>query len=128
MNASLFAFQVSVRGGTPLGTGALECTFDEALSAFEQLDRMFIEPDGSFVWTGAASDGQPWQVDGNLIDQGDCLAYVELKGHCPEAQFDQILTALGWPDAPLVFELTRQGVVIDEQEFRRIAASQAGAV
>jgi len=103
-------------------------TFDAALAALEKLDRLFIEPDGSFVWAGVAGDGQSWQVDGNLIDRGDCLAYVELKGRCPEKQFDQILTALGGPGVPLVFELTRRGVVVAEQEFRRQAASQAGAV
>ena len=123
----MLTFQISIRGsgqaGAPLAT-----TFDKALAALQQLERLFIEPDGSFVWTGIASDGQAWQVDGNLIDRGDCLAYVELKGHCSEAQFDQILTALGWPDLLLAFELTRRGTVVDETEFRRLAASQAGAV
>jgi hypothetical protein len=128
MNASLLAFQVAVRGLTGPRSAALECTFDEALVAFEQLHRMFIEPDGSFVWTGGASDGDRWQVDGNLIDRGDCLAYVELKGRCPELQLNQMLSALGWPDTALGFELTRRGVVVDEQEFRRLAASQVGAV
>jgi len=88
---------------------------------------MFIEPDGSFVWAGVSSDGERWQVDGNLIDRGDYLAYVELKGRCPEAQLNQILDALGWPEAALAFELTRRGVVVDEEEFRRLAANQAGA-
>src|SRR5688572_29128689 len=58
-------------------------SFDAALAALALLPRLFIEPDGSFVWTGDAH-GRPWQVDGNLIDRGDCLAYVELKGFCPE--------------------------------------------
>jgi len=103
-------------------------TFDAALAALEKLDRLFIEPDGSFVWAGVAGDGRAWQVDGNLIDRGDCLAYVELKGRCPEEQFNQVLMALGWPEVPLVFELTRRGVVVDEEEFRRLAVSHAGAV
>jgi hypothetical protein len=103
-------------------------SFDDGLSTLQRFDRMFIEPDGSFVWTGGASDSDRWQVDGNLIDRGDCLAYVELKGRCPELQLNQILSALGWPNEPLAFELTRRGVVVDEEEFRRLAASQAGAV
>ncbi len=121
-------FNIAVRGGQQNSNGPLSVAFDHALAALECLDRLFIEPDGSFVWTGALLDGTAWQVDGNLIDQGDCLAYVELKGRCPEPQLNQILATLGWPDVPLVFELTRQGVVVEEDEFRRLAATQAGAV
>jgi hypothetical protein len=124
----VLTFQTSVHGKIDAASGQLSVTFDQALSVLEQLDRMFIEPDGSFVWTSEVPDGDRWQVDGNLIDRGDCLAYVELKGSCPELQLNQILSALGWPNEPLAFELTRRGVVIDEEEFRRLAASQAGAV
>jgi hypothetical protein len=123
----MLLFHISVRSGDSSGDERSLATFDEAVAGLEQLERMFIEPDGSFVWTGVAADGQAWQVDGNLIDRGDCLAYVELKGRCPEERFNQILSAVGWPRMPLVFELTRRGVVVDEQEFRRLAEGQAGA-
>ena len=103
-------------------------SFDAALAALEALPRLFIEPDGSFVWAGPAPDGQPWQIDGNLIDRGDCLALVELKGSCPSQQLDQLLKALGWPQAGLVFQLTQQGVFVDEAAFRTLAATAAGAI
>ena len=106
----------------------LAISFDNAFAALEHLPRMFIEPDGSFVWTGATEEGDRWQVDGNLIDRGDVLAYVELKGHCPEEEFDSLLSAFGWPQSPLVFQLTQRGVVLDEPSFRRLAASEMGAV
>lgn len=64
----------------------LSVSFDTACERLSPLERMFLEPDGSFVWTGEA-DGQCWQVDGNLIDQGPSLAYVELQGYCPEDRF-----------------------------------------
>jgi hypothetical protein len=124
----MLSFQISIRSGASNGDGQSLSTFDEALADLQQLNRMFIEPDGAFVWTGNGDDGQTWQVDGNLIDRGDCLAYVELKGRCPELQLNQILSSLGWPEAPLTFELTRRGVVVDENEFRRLAAGQDGAV
>ena len=89
--------------------------------------RLFIEPDGSFVWTGEEA-GQSWQVDGNLIDRGDFLAYVELKGRCPEEQFDELLTASGWPQSPLEFQLPRRGVTLNEAEFRALATCDAGAI
>ena len=91
------------------------------------LPRMFIEPDGSFVWTGTTPEGERWQVDGSLIDRGDVLAYVELKGSCPEEQFNQILHALGWPQATLDFQLPRRGIILPEAEFRRLAGTEAGA-
>lgn len=110
------------------GPRELTVTFDQACASFRLLPRMFLDPDGSFVWTGATDDGQPWQVDGNLIDRGDVLAYVELKGHCPVAQFDELLRTLGWPDSPLMFQLPRRGVLLSEAEFRRLAEGEAGAV
>ena len=124
----MLTFHIAIRGGLAGSTGPLTVTFDQALSAFESFDRLFIEPDGSFVWTGSLPDGTTWQLDGNLIDRGDFLAYVELKGRCPQAQFDQILTALGWPGVRLAFELTRRGTVVEEAEFRQLAVTQAGAV
>lgn len=102
-------------------------SFDWAVAELANLRRLFIEPDGSFVWTGEEA-GQAWQVDGNLIDRGDCLAYVELKGRCREERFDELLAALGWPRSPLAFQLPRRGVTLDEAEFRELAASEAGAV
>lgn len=109
-------------------SAGLPVKFEYVVEQFARLLRMFVEPDGSFVWTGATEDGQPWQVDGNLIDRGDVLAYVELKGHCPVAQFDELLRTLGWPDSPLMFQLPRRGVFLSEAEFRRLAEGEAGAV
>ena len=123
----MLKFQISVHASDRNAAG-LSATFDEALAALEQLDRLFIEPDGSFVWTGATAEGGAWQVDGNLIDRGDCLAFVELKGVCPEAQFDCLLSVLGWPWSGLAFQLQKRGVFLDEAEFRRLARTSEGAV
>jgi len=121
----MLVFHVSIHG---LATAALEVTFDAALDSLRRLQRMFIEPDGSLVWTGQTPAGERWQVDGNLIDRGDVLAYVELKGSCPEEQFDEILRALGWPQSELSFQLSRRGITALEAEFRRLARLPAGAV
>src|SRR5262245_51530656 len=91
-------------------------SFDQALSQLVQLQRLFIEADGSFVWTGTATDYIACQVDGNLVDRGDALAYVELKGDCPTEQFDLLLRALGWPEVLLLFQLPRRGITLDEAE------------
>ena len=94
-------------------------SFEESLTSLERLPRMFVEPDGSFVWVGG---GDPtWQVDGNLFDQEDELAYVVLKGHCPPGSFDELLRCFGWPVTPMVFQLSREGVYVDEVTFRELA-------
>jgi hypothetical protein len=124
----MLLFQASIHGKNFAATGVLSVTFEQALAALERLDRLFIEPDGSFVWAGATTEGEQWQVDGNLIDQGECLAYVELKGKCPEGQFDRLLSALEWPRVALVFQLRQRGTFVDEAEFRRRASTSEGAI
>jgi hypothetical protein len=123
-------FHAIVQAADQLSASAqsLAASFDQAHSRLERLPRLFIEPDGSFVWRGNDASGGEWQVDGNLIDRGESLAYVELKGCCPAEQFDELLAALGWPAQPLAFQLPRRGVTLDEAEFRRLAASEAGAI
>ncbi len=94
--------------------------FDDVYQGLMQLPRMFIEPDGSFVWVGSQVNGVwPWKLDGLLQDGGIHLAFLELKGHCRVEQFDQILMTLGWPDEPVMFQLAREGVFISEAAFRQ---------
>ena len=110
---------LAVRGDElcePLGV-----TFEQAEAALGKLPRMFCEPDGSLVWRGTEDD-RPWQVDGLLSDRRGRLLSVQLKGTCPPAEFDRLLTAVGWPEVSLVFQLTRHGVVLGEGEFRRWAS------
>lgn len=121
----MLRFHVHLRGSEP--ASGLSVTFDGCLEALAQLRRLFIEPDGSFVWTGNDSEGQAWQVDGNLLDRGDRLDYVELKGSCPSDQLDRLLAIFGSPGRALAFQLPRQGITLDAAEFRELAASASGA-
>jgi hypothetical protein len=121
----MLRFQISIIG-SPAGD-PLVASFDAAIADLAALPRMFIEPDGSFVWRGTTLAGEAWQVDGNLIDRGDVLAYVELKGRCPVERLDDVLRALGWPESPLAFQLTQRGVTLEEAEVRRLAATATGA-
>jgi hypothetical protein len=102
-------------------------TFDEAAERLIHLPRFFYEPDGSFVWF--ATTGAPtWRLEGNLYDRGDELAFVELKGTCPAAEFDELLAIFRTPDVRLLFQLPRLGLYLDEPDFRQLAATAAGAV
>lgn len=105
----------------PLGVG-----FDETLARLGRLERMFVEPDGSFVWTGA-SDGRPWQVDGNAVEMDGRLLLVDVKGACPAAEFDRLLACFGWPEERLMMLLVRPGAVLGEDVFREHALARARA-
>jgi hypothetical protein len=99
-------------------------SFEQAADRLGDLPRLFFEPDGSFVWVSSAEDATRWQVDGNLTDLAGKLLFIDLKGTCPREDFDQLLFTFGWPDAPLMFQLVRQAVFLDEGEFRRFAGQE----
>jgi hypothetical protein len=100
----------------------LPLSFEEAAAALTRLPRMYVEPDGSFVWVSSA--GEPaWQVDGVLYDRDGRLLLVEMKGTCAPANLEQLLIAFGWPQAAVMFQLTREAVFVDDTTFRALAAS-----
>jgi hypothetical protein len=103
------------------GSATFDCTFEAAASALEALERMYCEPDGSFVWV-SQQGGPAWQVDGNLYDKDQRLLFVDVKGQCPPEEFDRLLAAFGWPATPVMFQLVREAIFLAEDQFRRYAA------
>jgi hypothetical protein len=95
-------------------------TFEEACDSLQALGRMFVEPDGSLVWTGE-NDNDRWQLEGVLYDECNNLLYAEIWGRCPPTHLDQLLGIFGWPRTECIFCLVREGVWLDESEFRRFA-------
>jgi hypothetical protein len=106
--------------GTPFAK-----SFEAASEELLALERMFLEPDGSFVWVSAAKE-RPWQLDGVLYDRAERLLYVDLKGACTPGDFDRLLAALGWPETSVMFQLVHEAVFLDEAEFRRYAGLGSG--
>lgn len=105
--------------GTPFAV-----SFEAASEALMKLERMFLEPDGSFVWVSSAAEPR-WQLDGVLYDRDGRLLYVDLKGACTAPQFNRLLEALGWPATPVMFQLAREAAFLSEAEFRRYAGLTA---
>jgi hypothetical protein len=103
----------------------LPVSFEQALDALTRLPRMDVEPDGFFVLAGE-TDSVRWQIDGHLFDFGDRMHRVELRGECPAEMFDDLLRCFGWPETPLIFELVREGVALEEAAFREWAATITG--
>jgi len=94
--------------------------FDEAIDRLARLERMYAEPDGSFVWT-SPREGVWWQVDGNAFDKDGRVLLADLKGSCPAVEFDRLLGAFGWPQQAMMMQLVRPAVFLDELTFRRHA-------
>ncbi|HEY2837808.1 MAG TPA: hypothetical protein VGJ26_01575 [Pirellulales bacterium] len=97
-------------------------SFETVAAELASLGRLYIEPDGSFVWVSSKADLQ-WQVDGVLYDRDERLLFVDLKGSCPTEEFDRILTACGWPATPVMMQLTHEAVFVDEETFRELASA-----
>jgi len=100
--------------------------FDAAFSRLAELERMYVEPDGSFVWT-SPGDGRWWQVDGNALEMDGRVLLVDLKGSCPRTAFDRLLEGFGWPRQAMMVHLVRPAVFLDEATFRRHAACRGMA-
>lgn len=101
----------------------LTISFDDAIDRLSRLERMYAEPDGSFVWV-SPREGLSWQVDGNVFDRDGRVVLVDMKGSCPPAAFDQLLSCFGWPAEQLLFQLVRSAVFLTEPVFRRHAGAQ----
>jgi len=104
-------------------TRPLPITFEQVFAALDAIDRVFIEPDGSFVWSGETDAGR-WQLDGHLYDRNERVLFVQIQGRCPRETLDHLLRILTWPQAALVFQLQREAVILLEDEFRRYAARE----
>jgi len=91
--------------------------FETLLKRFAALPRMFIEPDGSFVWTGS-TEGMTWQLDGQTSDCDGHVICVELQGRCPPIVLDNLLEQLDWPRQRLGFEDVPSGQLLSEIQFR----------
>jgi hypothetical protein len=94
-------------------------SFEEASEALQKLPRMFLEADGSFVWVSAQGSSPAWQLDGVLYDRKERLLFADLKGTCPAESLNQLFACLGWPATPLMFQLVREAVFLEEVEFRK---------
>ncbi len=101
-----------------MGQELIQVAFETVAERLQLLERMFVEMDGSFVWTGEDqhhSSALPsrWQLDGMLYDVGRHLQRMELKGRCPQARWRQLLNTLDWPTQPLVAYQYATGSFVD---------------
>jgi len=101
----------------------MDVGFDEALERLGRLERMYVEPDGSLVWT-SPREGRRWQVDGNAYERDGRVLLVDLKGSCPRPEFDHLIACFGWPAQRILVQLVRPALFLDEATFRRHATAR----
>ena len=103
------AFHVVVAAAA---AGGFDVAFEQVAAALERVERLYFEPDGSFVWAGEA-----WQVDGLVYDRDRRVQYVELKGTARAEAVRRLLATLGWPATAVMIQLVREGTSLSAEAF-----------
>lgn len=89
-----------------------ERSFEQISAALEELPRMFLEPDGSFVWRTRGG-----QLDGQIHDSPDGCRFIELKGKIGRSAWSSWLACVDWPRQGVVVQLARAGTFLAERDF-----------
>lgn len=90
-------------------------SWESALERLSRLPRMFVEPDGSFLWNGDDKFIGHWQLEGTVYDDGRVVRTVELLGHCSLDNWQTFLEA---------FETTCSSIIIELVDENRIVAGE----
>lgn len=106
-------FQVYLYG---VQCGPLPSSFEAAADRLQRLDRLYFEPDGSFVW----SIGTQEQVFGMLYDTNGQLQYAELRGSCCHPTWRELVRAIaGDSEVPFVVMQLPDRRLQELQSFER---------
>ena len=89
-------FHLHLRG--PSG-GPIETSFEAAEARLCNLERVYFEPDGSFV---CSRESGSTQVFGMLYDASGRLQYCELRGQCSLETWTELIVAITGSDRPEV--------------------------
>lgn len=84
------------------------------------IPRLFLEPDGSFVWV--LSEDASRRISGQITDDGQRVLYLELRGRC---LWDDLLAVLGPLDTDasgldFAFQLLPEAFLVKEETFREL--------
>lgn len=104
-------------GAPPQFIETLPVTFETMQQRLAKLPRCDYEPDGYFLISGH-NDSKFWRLNGHIHEYDERLHRVELNGDCPMETLDMVLSAMGWPEVDLAFELVQEGVTLLETSFR----------
>ncbi len=114
-DATIDAWQVADPSVDP-GWQGFGFSYECLAKRLSAVPRLFIEPDGSFVWVASADPAR--SISGQITDDGQQVVALELRGRCQWEEMTLILRELGWPEAKLVFQLLPWAVLVKTACFR----------
>ncbi len=102
----------------PHTTTSFAPSYEDYAQVLMNIPRLYIEPDGSFVWVSALDSEH--QLNGQITDDGQRVMFVELRGTCPFSGVEPVLVGLGWPEQPVRIQLLPNARILDDVEFRAL--------
>ena len=115
--------EVALLAVTPeMLAAGMALSFEEAAERLQRLPRMFLEPDGSFVWVSPAAE-PAWQLDGVLYDRNGHLQFIDVRGEFTAESLAAFLEAIAGSQ-PVMFQLAREALFLDEDAFRTVCLVQ----
>jgi hypothetical protein len=102
--------------------------FEDVIARLAVLPRLFIEPDGSFVWVNPHSGAPAWQIDGQLHDAAGGLMTIELKLMGNQPDWSSVARCVGWPRQQLLFQLLQHGTFLDDAAWQAVYTGVLGPV
>jgi hypothetical protein len=118
LDSELVTFHLYLYGPEHPGGGraSLPTSFEDAAMRLEQLDKLYFEPDGSFVWSRSRVE----QIFGMLYDSAGKLQYVDLQGSSSLKTFRAVVDAISCGDRNLTTVSLPSGEVQDLQSFETL--------
>ncbi|WP_146415675.1 MULTISPECIES: hypothetical protein [Crateriforma] len=117
-NAEPFHIHLAGRDGGPL-----DCSFEQAESALQQIQTLYFEPDGSFAFKGPASG---LELFGMVYDAYGAIQYVEIRGRCDWADWQRLVACFisgGTAPKSAVVKSLPGGELQTLQDFERLTWS-----
>lgn len=94
--------------------GPIQTSFEAAAGRLESLEKLYFEPDGSFVWN---RDAGRQQIFGMLYDAGGQIQYADLRGTCSIEMWSGIVAAIAGIGRKCTVVSLADGAMKDLQSF-----------
>lgn len=108
-------------GSPQLEQQGFGATYEDFAEQLSKVPRLYIEPDGSYVWV--SSEDPTRRVWGQITDDGQQVLYLELRGRCQWDDLAAIVGMIGWPETQLIFQLMPDAVLVEESQFRAVVCA-----
>jgi len=105
-----------------LETQSFKLTYEAFAETLSQVPRLFLEPDGSFVWV--SNEDPSHRISGQITDDGSRVLYLELRGRCCWEELAVVVKILGWPEVRLAFQLLPEAMLVKEIQFRALVCGE----